>query len=102
MNDSSNIIKFYGITKDSKTNDFMMVMQYANHGNLRQKLNRDFNSLNSENKLYILHDIATGLCDIHKEGLTHQDFHCGNILNTGNLTYLMITDLGLCKPANEE
>ena len=37
---------------------------------------------------------------IHKEGLTHQDFHSGNILSYGQDT--CITDLGLCKPVNEE
>ena len=74
MNNSMGVIKFYGITKDSNTNDFMMVMEYANNGNLRRKLNKDFNSLSSH-KLYILYSIAKGLSDIHKEGLTHQHFH---------------------------
>ena len=45
MNDSSCIIKFYGITKDFNTNNFMMIMDYADDGNLRQKLNKNFNSL---------------------------------------------------------
>ena len=101
MNNSDNIIKFYGITKDSKTNNFMMVMDYAENGNLRRKLNKDFNSLSWRDKILILHSITNGLRDIHKEGLTHRDFHSGNILNY-NDTGTLITDLGLCKPANEE
>ena len=30
MNNSERIIKIYCITKDPKTNDFIMVMEYAN------------------------------------------------------------------------
>ena len=101
MNDSPRVIKCYGITKDSKTNNFMMVMEFAEDGNLRQILNRDFNSLSWSDKFYILYTIASGLSDIHKKGLTHQDFHSGNILSIG-FANASITDLGLCKPANEE
>src|ERR1700722_6753297 len=93
--------KIYGITKDFNTNNFMMVMEYANDGNLRQNLNENFNSLGWKNKFASLNDIAKGLSDIHKKGLTHQDFHSGNILSANNLN-TRITDLGLCKPANEE
>src|SRR5579859_7664894 len=95
----SGVIKFYGITKDSKTNDFMMVMEYATNGSLRQNLNKNFNSLDWYDKLGILENIANGLNNIHKKGLTHRDFHSGNILNINSNGYC-ITDLGLCKPAN--
>src|ERR1700722_14114523 len=101
MNGSDGIIQFYGITKDFNTNNFMMVMEYADDGNLRQRLNRDFNSLNWNNKFHILNNIISGLGNIHEKGLIHQDFHSGNILNhIGNS--MCITDLGLCKPANKE
>src|SRR3954454_13321443 len=100
MNSSHYIIKCYGITKDPKTNNFAMVMEYAENGNLRQRLNKYFNSMNWKNKFRALSDIAEGLNNIHKEGLIHQDFHSGNILNFN--TYFGITDLGLCKPANEK
>ena len=83
MNNSPQVIKCYGITKDSKTNNFMMVMDYADNGNLRQKLNNDFNSLSWSNKFWMLYSIAKGLSDIHKKGLTHRDFHSGNILSYG-------------------
>jgi len=94
------IIRCYGITKDPETNNFMMVMEYAQNGSLRQHLNNSFNSLNWNKKLYNLQIIAHGLSSIHEKGLIHYDFHCGNILNNGS--YSLITDLGLCKPANVE
>src|SRR5579859_6128994 len=101
MNDSLNIIYFFSITKDYKTNDFMMVIEYAKNCSLRQNLNKNFNLYTWYSKLENLKNIASGLRDIHKKGLTHRDFHSGNILNIGtNGTF--ITDLGLCKPANEK
>ncbi|POG78640.1 kinase-like domain-containing protein [Rhizophagus irregularis DAOM 181602=DAOM 197198] len=92
------VVFCFGITKDPKTNNFMMVMDLKGR-NLRQHLNDDFNSLNWMYKLRILKNISFGLSDIHNSGLIHRDFHCGNILSDiGNNAY--ITDLGLCQPAN--
>src|SRR5436189_3746478 len=100
----SAIVRCYGITKDPKTNNFVMVMEYAQYGSLRLYLDKNFNSLNWTEKLYHLTYIASGLNEIHKKGLIHHDFHCGNILNNKyddvNKIYSQITDLGLCKPAN--
>src|ERR1051325_1861055 len=98
------IVRCYGITKDPKTNNFMMVMEYAPNGSLRQHLDKNFNSLNWNDKLYNLYYIACGLNKIHGKGLIHHDFHCGNILNNKDCSgsiFSQITDLGLCKPANE-
>src|ERR1700753_2456904 len=94
------VVKFYGITKDPETNNFMMVMEYAQYGSLRQHLNNNFNSLNWTDKLYNLNFIAHGLNKIHEKRLIHRDFHCGNILNNSRdgIIHSQITDLGLCKP----
>src|SRR2546421_5248769 len=98
MNNEYSVVTCYGITKDPKTNNFTMVMNYANNGSLRHHLNNSFNSMDWNKKLGILHDIAYGLKKIHDNRLIHHDFHCGNILNNSLDTY--ITDLGLCQPAN--
>ena len=45
------IVQCFGITKDPETKNFMMVMRYAEHGNLRQYLNNSFNSLSWHDKL---------------------------------------------------
>jgi serine/threonine protein kinase len=95
---SNCVTRCFGITKDPKSNNFMMVMEYAKNGSLRQHLNNSFNSTNWKGKLNILWMIAYGLKDVHKKGLIHRDFHCGNILNYEYYTF--ITDLGLCRPAN--
>ncbi|GBC10260.1 hypothetical protein RclHR1_09490001 [Rhizophagus clarus] len=99
MNKYEHTIKLYGITKDLNTNDFIMVIEYANEGSLRQMLDKL-----SYGELYILSEIASGLNDIHKEGLIHQDFHSGNILYSfvNPADFVFIADLGLCRPANEK
>ncbi|CAB4421941.1 unnamed protein product [Rhizophagus irregularis] len=97
--DSTYVIRCYGITKDPESNNFMMVMDYAKNGSLRQRLNNCFNSMNWIEKLDILRRATIGLADIHNKGLVHHDFHCGNILN-GDNNFTCITDLGLCRPAN--
>ncbi|UZO13072.1 uncharacterized protein OCT59_004578 [Rhizophagus irregularis] len=52
---SGHIVRYFGITKDPKTNNFIMVMELKN-GSLRQHLNNDFISLNWYQKLMILLD----------------------------------------------
>jgi serine/threonine protein kinase len=83
-----------------------MVMDCAKGGNLREHLKRNANKLDLKKKLIQLHSIAEGLKDIHEKGLMHKDFHSGNILGKGTGVYLddlicSITDLGLCRPAND-
>ncbi|CAB4420284.1 unnamed protein product [Rhizophagus irregularis] len=92
------IVRCFGITKDPKTNNFIMVMELIK-GSLRQHLNNKFISLYWGQKLWSLDCIALGLIDIHNKGLIHQDFHCGNILSDFDKS-AFITDLGLCQPAN--
>ncbi|RGB39603.1 kinase-like domain-containing protein [Rhizophagus diaphanus] len=93
------VIQCFGITKDPKTNNYMMVMEYAENGSLRRYLDKNYNSLNWKEKLNILYKIASGLLYIHYKGLIHRDFHCGNILSNSDDT-IRIADLGLCRPAN--
>ncbi|EXX68530.1 Ypk2p [Rhizophagus irregularis DAOM 197198w] len=98
--DCSWLIQCFGITKDPKTENFIMIMELK-EGSLRQHLNNNFISLDWKKKLFALQGIAYGLKEIHNEGLIHHDFHCGNILSGSDSDiYTSITDLGLCQPAN--
>ncbi|GBC49816.2 kinase-like domain-containing protein [Rhizophagus irregularis DAOM 181602=DAOM 197198] len=67
------VVRCFGITKDPKTNNFIMVMELKN-GNLRQHLNNNFISLSWDRKLQNLLGTISGLKDIHNEGLIHHDF----------------------------
>ncbi|RHZ84527.1 hypothetical protein Glove_79g11 [Diversispora epigaea] len=95
-----NAIAIYGITKNPTENEYMMVMDYAEFGSLRNLLNNKFKKLTWRKKYNILLKIVIGLTNIHEMGLMHKDFHSGNIVNqTLSLSY--ITDFGLCKPVTE-
>ncbi|GBC30753.1 kinase-like domain-containing protein [Rhizophagus irregularis DAOM 181602=DAOM 197198] len=80
----------------------MMVMDYANKGNLRGNLGKVIGN-NWKQKLYMLHKIISGLNEIHRKNLIHCDFHDGNILNHNDNAYdevntvdkIYISDLGL-------
>ncbi|GBC02962.1 hypothetical protein RclHR1_04900005 [Rhizophagus clarus] len=99
-NGSGLVVRCFGITKDPKTNNFIMVMELKKR-NLRQHLNENFNSLKWKDKLIILRMILSGLSEIHNNELIHCDLHCGNILNDfDNVEWTYITDLGLCQPAS--
>ncbi|GBB92952.1 hypothetical protein RclHR1_02090016 [Rhizophagus clarus] len=95
---SNAIINVYGITKDPDTSKHMVVMDYANEGNLRGSLTKIIKS-NWNEKLHILYEIICGLDEIHKKKLIHCDFHDGNILNhTDETSKFYVSDLGLSQP----
>ncbi|CAB4380626.1 unnamed protein product [Rhizophagus irregularis] len=72
---NKNGLKFYGLTKCPETKEFMMILEFADEGNLRN------------------------LRDLHELGYCHKDFHSGNILQAGAIC---ISDFGLSGPANEQ
>ncbi|RHZ80164.1 hypothetical protein Glove_139g116 [Diversispora epigaea] len=95
--DSFTSIRFYGITQDPETHKYMMVLQYATDGNLREYLKINFNNINWEQKLHNLWRLSYRLMNIHKLDIVHQDFHPGNILSYDFKSNLNITDFGLSK-----
>ena len=54
------IIKYYGITQDPETNDYMLIMEYASGGNLHNYLNTHFANIKWNTKLAILCQISDG------------------------------------------
>ena len=76
-----------------------MVMRYIGD-NISQYLKSNYNKLSLDDKLMLFYRIARGLKDIHNKGFIHKDLHSGNILKGGVYSY--ITDLGLCKPADDQ
>src|SRR3954471_16292158 len=99
--DESCVVKVYGITRDPKTKNYMMVLQYAENGSLRNYLDKNYDNLSWETKFKDLWFIADGLSNIHESELIQRDLHIGNILYFSNISnYASITDMGLCKPAD--
>ncbi|GBB87816.1 hypothetical protein RclHR1_01430025 [Rhizophagus clarus] len=96
--DNNFIIGFYGITQNPETKNYTMVLDYAEGGSLRSYLNEKHSELNWNEKICCLQNAIFGLEFIHEKELIHRDLHIGNILKLKYKT--VITDMGLCKPAN--
>src|SRR5438105_9899327 len=77
--DGYEFLDIYGVTQDPKTKEYMIVMQYANNGNLLSYLDQNINKLTWRDKLRHLLDIVQHLQCIHL-GLVHCDLHGGNIV----------------------
>ncbi|GBB91098.1 hypothetical protein RclHR1_18210001 [Rhizophagus clarus] len=92
------VTRVYGITQDPETKDYMMVMEYAENGSLRNYLDKNYDKIDWKIKFYNLWWISAGLHSIHINELIHRDLHIGNILYFSNRA--SVTDMGLCKPAN--
>ena len=96
--DNFTITKLYGISQDPETKNYIMVLDYAEHGSLRNYLDKEYDKLSWQTKFFYLYRTAYGLNEIHKKELIHRDLHIGNILSFSNMT--CITDMGLCRPAD--
>ncbi|GBC01733.1 hypothetical protein RclHR1_04300015 [Rhizophagus clarus] len=90
-----NINQFYGITKEPESNNYVMVLQYANQGNLGKYLKNNFKSLLWSDKIRMASEIACGLKYLHSTKIIHRNLHAKNILVHNGI--LMIADLGLAK-----
>src|SRR6266540_2224219 len=73
--------KYYGITQNPITNDF---------------ITKNFYGIKWNEKLNILKYIAKGLDHIHSQKIIHRDFHSGNILCENEFD-VVISDLGISK-----
>ncbi|RGB25790.1 kinase-like domain-containing protein [Rhizophagus diaphanus] len=92
-----NINRILGITKDSEY--YILVLEYANEGNLRDYLKKKFTSLKWNDKIQMALDITNGLKFLHSEDIIHRDLHSHNILvNNGKL---LIADFGTFKKLTE-
>ncbi|PKY18543.1 kinase-like protein, partial [Rhizophagus irregularis] len=77
----------------------ILVLEYANEGNLRDYLKKKFTYLRWNDKIQMALDITGGLKFIHSKEIIHRDLHSKNILvNNGKL---LIADFGLSKKLAE-
>ncbi|CAG8497877.1 10390_t:CDS:2 [Paraglomus occultum] len=92
----SHVVHCYGISRCPSTNEFIVVTSYAEDGDLRQYMSKNFDNFTLQKKIITLRDIASGLINTIFLSLQtlKKDLHTGNILRSG--TWTMISDLGLC------
>ena len=97
---SQYVIPFYGITKAPK-DEYAMVVQYAEYGDLRNYIRKFFSKLTWADKAEILIKLSQALNSLHQMNLLHRDFHCKNVLVDKD-DRIFISDFGLCQPINSE
>ena len=90
----------YGMTKFPENNNYAMVLNYVEEGNLRNYLRKNYSKLTLKNRIATFKKLCSSLRNIHEKDLIHCDLHSGNILIHGGTSY--ITDLGLCGPVDEK
>ena len=78
----------------------MMIIQFADQGNLRHVLSSNFNNLLWKDKIKLLYYLTIDLKSLQELGYFHKDFHSGNILKSSDYSY--ISDFGLSGPSNEQ
>ena len=72
IDDGGCVTRFYGITQYPETKNYMMVLDYAEHGSLRNYLDKEYDKLSWNAKLDELWRIARGLEKVHKKELIHR------------------------------
>ncbi|PKC14591.1 kinase-like protein [Rhizophagus irregularis] len=93
------IIRCLGISQDVTTKEYLLVMQYANGGDLRNYLKDNFKKLTWEDKKRLAFQIADGLNYLHNENVLHRDLHSKNIVIHENNA--KIIDFGISKIQNQ-
>src|ERR1044071_9199299 len=88
--------KYYGITQNPNTKDFMIIMKYYRLGSLKDYITKNFYNIKWNEKLQILQNIVLGLDHLHKQKIIHRDLHSGNILYENEFD-VVISDLGISK-----
>lgn len=99
VQDSENIVKFYGITRMKNSGDYGMVLQFAGRGSLRDYLSQHFHRLDWGQKMRLARDVAAGVSFIHEDNICHHDLHSRNVLIDMSGRAL-ITDFGLSRYVN--
>ncbi|POG79855.1 kinase-like domain-containing protein [Rhizophagus irregularis DAOM 181602=DAOM 197198] len=69
--------------------------------NLREYLQQNYNQLTWKEKIKVAFEIINALHFIHLEKAIHRDLHSGNILYSQFSDRWIISDLGLCGPADK-
>ncbi|CAG8488544.1 10953_t:CDS:2, partial [Funneliformis mosseae] len=97
---SDRIVRILGISQEPNSKDYLLIMQYANGGDLQNYLEKNFKSLTWFHKKILAFQIAEGLNYLHNENILHRDLHTKNIVIHDEKA--KITDFGISKNMNTQ
>ncbi|CAG8513955.1 8218_t:CDS:2 [Acaulospora morrowiae] len=80
LNDSENIIKFLGISKDPSQKFYCIVFQCAYGEDLRMYLQKNSAKLSWPARVKIAKEVINGMRDVHRENIVHCNLNPKNIL----------------------
>ncbi|CAG8667768.1 19401_t:CDS:2, partial [Racocetra fulgida] len=72
-NDCKELIQFLGLSEGDKDGEYIIVMQYAESGTLKDYLEKNKNNLTIDHKISLCKDILEGLKFLHQENIIHRD-----------------------------
>ncbi|CAG8754500.1 22171_t:CDS:2, partial [Cetraspora pellucida] len=75
----NNILEFYGIIED-EPDIFILVLEYANNGTLKEYLCKNFCVLNWDDKLDLARQLVNSIQFLHSHDIIHRDLHSDNVL----------------------
>ncbi|RHZ87312.1 hypothetical protein Glove_37g84 [Diversispora epigaea] len=93
------ILRFYGVTKQENTNNYLIILEYVNNGSLRQYLETNFQKINWNVKLNLAKQIANIVMYLHSDNITHEKLNSENILVHDE--NIKINDFGMFKHISE-
>src|SRR4051812_13224768 len=76
--------KLYGITQDPSNSQYLLVLTYAYHGDLRNYIRNNYINITWTQRIRILHQFCNNLQYIHSKDIVHADIHTGNLLQLEN------------------
>ncbi|RIB14521.1 kinase-like domain-containing protein [Gigaspora rosea] len=94
-NCKEHIIEFFGLSEGFKTGEYILVMQYADSGTLKDYLTDNKSKLKLDDKISLCKDIIKGLKFLHENNIIHRDLHSKNVLI--HQKRALLADFGLSK-----
>ncbi|RHZ85273.1 hypothetical protein Glove_67g117 [Diversispora epigaea] len=85
--------KFYGITKQENTDNYMIILEHVNESSLRQYLKSNFQKMDWNEKLNLAKQIANVLMFLHFNDIIHGKFNSENILAHNGIIKLNVFGL---------